>query len=229
LDLTYVVQEGSLLITTLEGAKAMDRRLTGDMMSRERPLTEREQAILAALQEKISFDFHEAPLRDVVSLCERDPRIHVEFDIQALDGAGMNMAPPIAQIIYSAENIPLSEALAAALKPAGLTYVIRSETLLITTPAGRIIPGDVVTALVGGAEMRGEPTDGAPLVAALPQGAKIAVLQVKPPFFRGAVTVAGEQKQGWIRHYHVALPTPADIYVPLSSEERPDFASNRRD
>jgi hypothetical protein len=208
LNLTYLVQQGSILITTPEAAKAKKTR-AADKTPRERPLTSREEALLAALQQNISFDFHAAPLYDVVSFCERDQRIHVHIDIKALDNAGMDFDPPVT---CHSEGTRMSEALSAALKSAGLTYVIRNETVLITTPVGRIRSGDVVTPAVDGVEMKSEPADDASLVAALPRGAEISVLQVKPPFFRGVVTVAGELNQGWIRHDHVDLPTPADIY-----------------
>jgi hypothetical protein len=91
----------------------------------------REQHIEAALLEDASVEFVETPLQDVIDYLKDRHKIEIQLDTKALDAASIGSDTPITRNL---KNITLAAALRHVLGPFGLTYVVRDEVLLITTP-----------------------------------------------------------------------------------------------
>lgn len=77
----------------------------------------------------ISFDA--APLVDVVEFLETDYGIPVQLDRPAMDEIGIDTQEPVTANLH---GISLRAALRLMLRPLNLTYIIRNEVLLFTTP-----------------------------------------------------------------------------------------------
>jgi len=88
-------------------------------------------AIDKTLQTKMSFEFTDAPLEDVVRYVSERNEIDVEIDGRALDNQGMGVDDPVT---FRKENVVLAEALDLMLKPLKMTWVVCDDVLLITTP-----------------------------------------------------------------------------------------------
>jgi hypothetical protein len=89
-----------------------------------------EQALRSPLT-STGLDFIDTPLEEVVELLQTDYRIPVQLDTPALDEMGLGPEEPITTNLH---NISLRSALRLMLKQLGLTYLIRDEVLMITTP-----------------------------------------------------------------------------------------------
>lgn len=77
------------------------------------------------------LNFDAAPLADIVEVLETDYSIPIELDLPAMEEIGIDAQEPAT---VSLHGISLRAALRLMLKPLQLTYVIRDEVLLITTP-----------------------------------------------------------------------------------------------
>jgi hypothetical protein len=77
------------------------------------------------------LDFNEVPLKDMISLLQDDFNIPVQLDIKALDEIGLGPDEPVTASLH---DISLRSALRLMLKQLQLTYIIRDEVLMITTP-----------------------------------------------------------------------------------------------
>jgi len=84
-----------------------------------------------ALDRKGSCEFFEKPLCDVVEFLESTWKIEVELDVRALDDVGLGTDLPIT---FSAKDLTLRQTLRHILNQLDLTFVLRDEVLLITTP-----------------------------------------------------------------------------------------------
>ncbi|MCH8044392.1 MAG: VWA domain-containing protein [Planctomycetes bacterium] len=90
-----------------------------------------EERISAALREDTGFEFLETPLSDVVEFLEDLHSIEIELDTTVLEEAGVG---PDTLVTRNLKGITLRSALRLMLRDLDLTYVIRDEVLLITTP-----------------------------------------------------------------------------------------------
>jgi hypothetical protein len=90
-----------------------------------------EARITAALQESTSFEFIETPLRDVIEYLRDLHDIEIQIDQRSLDDVGIGTETPVTR---SLKGISLRSALRLLLRELDLTYIIRDEVLLITTP-----------------------------------------------------------------------------------------------
>ncbi len=90
-----------------------------------------EQRIEVALCESTNLEFVETPLQDVLDFLKDVHKVEIQLDSQALDAASIGSDTPITRNL---KNITLAAALKHVLAPLGLTYVVRDEVLLITTP-----------------------------------------------------------------------------------------------
>jgi uncharacterized membrane protein YgcG len=90
-----------------------------------------EERIGRALDESTSFEFIETPLRDVVEYLRDLHDIEIQIDQRSLDDVGIGTETPITR---SLKGISLRSALRLMLRELDLTYVIRDEVLLVTTP-----------------------------------------------------------------------------------------------
>ena len=85
----------------------------------------------AALDKPLTAEFEDASLRDVVEAIARAMEIPVVIDVTALEDFGIDTSTPVSQTF---NRTPLRFALARLLYELELTYVIRDEVLVITTP-----------------------------------------------------------------------------------------------
>lgn len=83
-----------------------------------------------ALGNLVQLDFQDTPLLDVVYALREDHGVYTELGLRELAEAGIDEETPVT---FKAEEVPLREALRSMLDPLGLTYVIHSDTVGITT------------------------------------------------------------------------------------------------
>ncbi len=102
---------------------------TGFELTRYR--TDREQRIEKALAEPADLEFIETPLSDIVEFLQYYHKIEVQIDEEALDDIGLESDLPVT---VNLKRIPLRSALRLMLREQDLSYEIRHEVLLITTP-----------------------------------------------------------------------------------------------
>jgi len=92
---------------------------------------EARRKIEAALDKRVTWNFVEKPLSDVLSELTKVHGLPARFDFKALEDAGAATDNPIT---FRLANVPLREALRALLRQIDLTYVIQHEMLLVSTP-----------------------------------------------------------------------------------------------
>jgi uncharacterized protein YfaS (alpha-2-macroglobulin family)/TolA-binding protein len=92
---------------------------------------EQEERIKAALQSPAAIDVTEAPLATVAAHLSRQHGINIQLDRRALDDVGLSTDTPITK---SLSGLSLKSCLRLILRELNLTYVVRDEVLLITTP-----------------------------------------------------------------------------------------------
>ncbi|MCA9269024.1 MAG: hypothetical protein KDA41_11165, partial [Planctomycetales bacterium] len=90
-----------------------------------------EEKIFEALDQPTTLEFIEAPLSDVIDYTKDLHGIEIQIDKRALEDVGIGTDTPITRNL---KGITLRSALRLLLKDLDLTYVIRDEVLLITTP-----------------------------------------------------------------------------------------------
>ncbi|MCU0978437.1 MAG: outer membrane protein assembly factor BamD [Pirellulaceae bacterium] len=90
-----------------------------------------EQKIRAALDAPTALAFEQTPLQNVAQTIAQRHDIPVELDRRALDDIGVAKDVPVT---FNARGIGLRSALKNILRELGLTFEIRDEVLLITTP-----------------------------------------------------------------------------------------------
>lgn len=103
---------------------AMDLKATGEA---ERRI---ESALRAPLH-ATGLEFAESPLEEAVNLMQEEYGIPIQIDDTALEEAGLDSIEPVT---LSLSNVSLRSALRLMLEKLQLTYIIRNEVLLITTP-----------------------------------------------------------------------------------------------
>jgi hypothetical protein len=90
-----------------------------------------EKRMAKALSAPTEFEFIDTPLQDILDTIEDVHKIPIEIDQRALDEVGIPSDTPITK---SVKGISLRSALRLMLKDLDLTYMVRDEVLLITTP-----------------------------------------------------------------------------------------------
>ena len=90
-----------------------------------------EEQIFEALNDSTTLEFIETPLQDVVDYLKDLHGIEIQIDHRALEDIGIGSDTPITRNL---KGITLRSALRLMLKEMDLTYVVRDEVLLITTP-----------------------------------------------------------------------------------------------
>ena len=147
IDLTLEEEPHRLLITSRDEAES---RITtevypiADLLSTDRvadrglladPYMDCEEAararICAKLQRPTSMTFREKPLREVVDEFAKALDDTVLVDGRALEDAGIGLDVPVTA---AWRDVPIRESLRWILRDAELTYVVRNEALIITTP-----------------------------------------------------------------------------------------------
>jgi len=90
-----------------------------------------EEKINNELQEDTALEFIETPLSEAVDFLKHLHEIEIQIDTKALEDVGIGTDTPITRNL---KGITLRSALRLILRDMDLTYVIRDEVLLITTP-----------------------------------------------------------------------------------------------
>ncbi len=113
-----------------------------------------EQKICEVLDQDTRLEFIETPLEQVIEFLKDMHGINIELDRNALDDVGLGTDVPITRHLTA---ISLRSGLRLMLKDLELTYEIRNEVLLITTPEGAVAHAHVkvynVSALLDEGEM----------------------------------------------------------------------------
>jgi hypothetical protein len=121
------------LATAILGSVGVDRCSAQASLSLESSGAIESQArILHALEEPISLNAVDMPLRDVVDRLQADCRISIQLDVKAITDAG---GVPEMQITGNFSNIRLRSALELMLVPHELNWIIHADSLLITSDA----------------------------------------------------------------------------------------------
>jgi hypothetical protein len=87
------------------------------------------QRIEKVLDRKVSFDFKDKPLGEVAQFFERLTQENFVVDPVARKAGRLDPKTPVSG---SAKDVPLREALQKLLGPAGLTFTVRDEVVLLT-------------------------------------------------------------------------------------------------
>ena len=95
------------------------------------PQTAAERKITAALNKPTQMEFIETPLDEVVRYLKKLYEIEIQIDRRALGEVGIDVHTPLT---VNLKGVSLQSALRHILRDHSLTYVIRDEVLLITTP-----------------------------------------------------------------------------------------------
>jgi hypothetical protein len=91
-----------------------------------------EAKIEAALLQPTTVQFVETPLQDVVDFLKDQHGIEIQIDTRALEDVGIGSDSPVT---IQLKGVSLRSALRLTLRQLDLTFVIRDEVLLISTPA----------------------------------------------------------------------------------------------
>jgi hypothetical protein len=90
-----------------------------------------EKEIVGALQSRVTLDFQNAPLQDVVDYLENLVDIQVHCDVSAMEDAGLD--PGQTAVTIELENVRLQGVLELMLDPLDLAWTVRHEVLTITS------------------------------------------------------------------------------------------------
>ena len=95
------------------------------------PHSEGRDKIEAALKEPTQLEFVKTPLTDVVDFLKEHHKIEIQLDKNALSDVGIGTDTPITKNL---SGVSLKSALRLMLRELGLTYFVKDDVLLITTP-----------------------------------------------------------------------------------------------
>ena len=90
-----------------------------------------DEKIEAALLAHTTLEFTDTPLQDVIDAVAEMHQINILIDHRALDDVGMATDVPVT---FHLSDVSLHSGLSLLLRPLDLTWAIRDEVLLITTP-----------------------------------------------------------------------------------------------
>jgi len=90
-----------------------------------------EKKIYDALKSPTQLEFTETPLSDVINWLKDFHSIEIQLDNKALSDVGIGSDTPVTKNL---KQITLRSAMRLMLRELGLTYIIKDEVLLITTP-----------------------------------------------------------------------------------------------
>lgn len=93
-------------------------------------LTKIEKLFQERLQEKVTTDFFDTPLQDVMNFYETSSGVDYVIDRLALGDVGLTVDEPVT---VAAKNVSLKTALELILEPIDLTYVVDRDVVKITT------------------------------------------------------------------------------------------------
>ena len=108
-------------------AQKCDREKDGTYPQKK---TEKEREIESKLHTKVTLNFTDAPLRQVMDDLRASYGVNIYVDQLALDQEGVSMERPVS---VKLEGVSLKSALNLILKQVHLTYIIKDEVLQITS------------------------------------------------------------------------------------------------
>lgn len=89
-----------------------------------------DREILTALERKVTVEFKETPLKEVIAQFRRHLQINLRLDEAKLTDEGVQVEQPIT---FAFTDVAAASALSHLLKPLQLAWTIRGEALIITT------------------------------------------------------------------------------------------------
>lgn len=89
------------------------------------------ERIETALDEKTTFDYLDQPLDEILEDISYRHELPIHINVRSLDDFGIATDTPVT---ISLKGVSLRSALKLALEPLELTYIIRDEVMMITTP-----------------------------------------------------------------------------------------------
>jgi hypothetical protein len=95
------------------------------------PNVERIKGVLAEPLKSSGLEFSDEPLDNVVNFLQDEYGIPIQIDEPAMEDAGLTRDEPVT---VNVRNVTLRSALRLLLKTKQMTYVIRDEVMIITTP-----------------------------------------------------------------------------------------------
>lgn len=95
------------------------------------PSVERIKRVLSEPLKSSGLEFSDEPLASIANFLQDEYGIPIQLDVPALEDAGMTQDEPLT---VNLRSISLRSALRLMLKTKQLTYIIRDEVLIITTP-----------------------------------------------------------------------------------------------
>lgn len=90
-----------------------------------------EDRIEAALQQQVSFDFSEEPLKEAIETIKAKTGLPIIIATKKLEEAAINLETPVTVTL---RNLTLESFLRNFLRELGLTIIIKDEVIQITTP-----------------------------------------------------------------------------------------------
>lgn len=122
-----------MVLETLRRGKRLSRESDGGPAARVslpvRP--DAEIALLDALQKPVSLDLENVPLSDLPSMLQDKMNVPAIIDRRALDDVGVDLQTPVSLTV---QQMSFGRALRHLLRPLELTFHVRDEVLVITTP-----------------------------------------------------------------------------------------------
>lgn len=115
----------------LQRHEARQARLARGYPTRIGEMSDDERKIAAALDNETIMEFIETPLSDVVSYLRDFHQVTIRLDASALREAKVDEQSPVSSNL---RGISLRSALRHVLSNLNLTYVVRDDCLLVTTP-----------------------------------------------------------------------------------------------
>jgi hypothetical protein len=125
-------RDGVVVQVPLERFSETDRHYLSTLPGVDIPTTN--QAILRidkALRSKPALEFAGTPLEQVAGFLAEQAGIDIDFDIRALDSAGIAIQTPVT---ITNTDRTLADVLDALLNPLRLAWIVRHDVVLITTP-----------------------------------------------------------------------------------------------
>ena len=90
-----------------------------------------ETKLRKALDERLSVEFQDAPLKDVIAFLIDKSKLPIQLEKRVMDDAGIADDAPIT---FTSKDRQLRHILDGLLKPIELTWIVQDEVILVTTP-----------------------------------------------------------------------------------------------
>ena len=132
-DLQKDLQRGS---TPPSGDVEFDKKIwkeISDKRGKGTKLTEKERALLTALNEPVKADWKNTKFSDVIDILSTVSKQTIVIDKKALEDQNVNYEDSVVNFV-APKTISMRSALRKVLQDFGLTFVIKDELIYVTTP-----------------------------------------------------------------------------------------------